>query len=80
MEEERGWVSAFLREVLTMPRRHVLVFLLATVLLIIVEVEVIEGEGWHLAHLLELLGLMLFLYMGWVTWRVARMLRKQGKL
>lgn len=80
MEEERGWVSAFLREVLTMPRRHVLVFLLATVLLIIVEVEVIEGEGWHLAHLLELLGLMLFLYMGWVTWRVARMLRKQEKL
>jgi len=80
MEEQRGWVRAFLREVLTMPRRHVLVFLLATILLIIMEVEVIEGEGWHLAHLLELLGLMLFLYMAWVTWRVARLLRKQGKL
>lgn len=79
MEEAHGWVTAFLREVLTMPRRHVLVFLLATILLIIVEVEVIEGEGWHLAHLLELLGLMLFLYMGWVTWRVARTLTKQGK-
>ncbi len=78
MEEERGWVSAFLREVLTMPRRHVLVFLLATLLLIIVEVEVIEG--WHLVHLLELLGIMLFLYMGWATWRVARILMKQGKL
>lgn len=77
--EQRGWVRAFLREVLTMPRRHVLVFLLATTLLIIMEVEVIEGEKWHLAHLLEMLGLMLFLYMGWVTWRVARMLRKQGK-
>ncbi len=79
MEEPRGWVKAFLREVLTMPFRHVLVFFLATILLIIMEVEVIEGEGWHLVHLLELLGLMLFLYMGWVTWRVARMLRKQGK-
>ncbi len=79
MEEQRGWGRAFLREVLTMPRRHVLVFLLATILLIIMEVEVIEGEAWHLAHLLELLGLMLFLYMGWATWRVARMLRKQGK-
>jgi len=79
MEEPRSWVKAFLREVLTMPFRHVLVFLLATILLIIMEAEVIEGDGWHLAHLLELLGLMLFLYMGWVTWRVARMLRKQGK-
>ena len=80
MEDQRGWGRAFLREFLTMSRRHVLVFLLATILLIIMEVEVIEGEGWHLAHLLELLGLMLFLYMAWVTWRVARLLRKQEKL
>ena len=80
MGEQHGWVTAFLREVLTMPRRHVLVFLLATILLIIGEVEVIEGEGWHLVHLLELLGIMLFLYMGWATWRVARTLMKQGKL
>lgn len=79
MEEPRGWIRAFLREVLTMARRHVLVFLLATILLIIMEVEVIEGKGWHLAHLLELLGLMLFLYMGWAMWRAARILRKQGK-
>lgn len=78
MGEPHGWVTAFLREVLTMPRRHVLVFLLATILLIIVEVEVIEG--WHLVHLLELLGIMLFLSMGWATWRVARALMKQGKL
>ncbi|NGZ10735.1 MAG: hypothetical protein CV088_15335 [Nitrospira sp. LK70] len=79
MEDGRGWLRAFLREVLTMPRKHVLVFLLATILLIIMEVEVVEGEGWHLVHLFELLGFMLFLYMGWVTWRVARILRKQGK-
>jgi hypothetical protein len=78
-QETRNWVKAFLREVLTMPFRHVLAFLLATILLVIMEVEVIEGDGWHLVHLLELLGLMMFLYMGWVTWRVARILRKQGK-
>lgn len=77
MGDRHGWVTAFLREVFTMPRRHVLVFLLATILLIIVEVEVIEG--WHLVHLLEGLGIMLFLYMGWATWRVARMLMKQRK-
>lgn len=77
MEDGRGWLTAFLREVFAMPRKHVLVFLVATILLIIVQVEVIEG--WRLIHLLELLGFMLFLYMGWVTWRVARILRKQGK-
>ncbi|MEK7236496.1 MAG: hypothetical protein AAB242_07740 [Nitrospirota bacterium] len=57
-----------------MPRRHVLVFLLAAMSLIIVEVEVIEG--WHLIHLFELLGIMLVLYMGWATWRVARTLKR----
>lgn len=79
MEEPRGWVKGFLRELFAMPRRHVLVFLLATLLLIIVEVEVIEG--WHLVHLLELLGVMLILYMAWATWRVARRLKtmQQGK-
>lgn len=79
MEEQHGWVMAFLREVFTMPRRHVLVFLLATVLLIVVEVEVIEG--WHLVHLFELLGIMLVLYMVWITWRIARTLKtmKPGK-
>lgn len=74
MEEQRRWVRAFLREVFAMPRRHVLVFLLATILLIIVDVEVIEG--WHLVHLAELLGIMLVLYMGWATWRVARILKR----
>ena len=77
MRERHGLVTAFLREVFTMPLRHVFVFLLATVLLIIVDVEVIEG--WQLVHLLELLGVMLLLYMGWAMWRVARILRKQGK-
>lgn len=75
MTEPRRWLTAFMREVFSMPRRHMLVFLLATLLLIIVEVEVIEGEGWHLVHLIELLGIMLVLYMGWTTWRVARKLK-----
>jgi uncharacterized membrane protein YoaT (DUF817 family) len=78
MGDRHSWATAFLREVLTMPRRHVVVFLLATILLIIVDVEVVEE--WHPIRLFELIGLMLFVYMGWVTWRVARMLRKQGKL
>ena len=78
-KERDGWLASFFREVISMPRQHVLVFFLATILLIIVEVEVIEG--WHLVHLIELLGIMLVLYMGWATWRVARMLKtmKQGK-
>lgn len=74
MEEQRRWVMAFLHELFAMPRRHMLVFLLATILLILVEVEVIEG--WRLTHLFELLGIMLVLYMGWATWRVARMLKR----
>ena len=79
MTEPRGWLRAFLREVFTMPRRHMLVYLAATLLLIIVEVEVIDER--HLVHLIELLGIMLVLYMGWMTWRVARMLKamKPGK-
>ncbi len=54
------------------PPSHV--FLLATLLLMIVEVEVVEG--WHLIHLVELLGIMLVLSMGWATWRVARILKR----
>ena len=37
-----------------MPRRHIVVFLLTTVLLILLEVEV--TEGWHLVHILEVVG------------------------
>lgn len=55
---------------ISMPRRHVLVFLVATVLLIVVEVELVEG--WHLVHLAELVGVMVFLYLLWAAWRVRR--------
>jgi len=61
------WLAAFGREVLGMPRRHVLVFLVATLLLVVVEVEVVEG--WHLIHLVELVGVMVFLYLLWAAWR-----------
>ncbi len=50
-----------------MPRRHVVVFLVATAVLVILEVEF--TEGWHLIHLLELLGLMGFVYLLWAAWR-----------
>ncbi|NOS76518.1 MAG: hypothetical protein HOP35_01090 [Nitrospira sp.] len=62
MEKPHGWVRAFLREVFAMSCRHVLVFLLTTLFLVVVEVEVVEG--WHPIHLVELLSIMLVLYMG----------------
>jgi hypothetical protein len=69
-KDRDGWLASFFREVISMPRRHVLVFLVATLLLVVVEVEVIEG--WHLVHLVELVGVMVFLYLLWAVWRVRR--------
>ena len=64
-KERDGWLASFFSEVISMPRRHVLVFLVVTVLLVVVEVEVVEG--WHLIHLVELVGVMVFLYLLWVA-------------
>lgn len=69
-KDRDGWLASFFREVISMPRRHVLVFLVTTLLLVVVEVEVIEG--WHLVHLVELVGVMVFLYLLWAVWRVRR--------
>lgn len=69
-EKSDGWLASFVREVISMPRRHVLVFLVATLLLVVVEVEFIEG--WHFVHLVELMGVMVFLYLLWAAWRVPR--------
>ena len=69
-KDRDGWLASFFREVISMPRRHVRVFLVATVLLVVVEVELIEG--WHLVHLVELVGVMVFLYLLWAGWRVRR--------
>lgn len=74
MAKHRRWVKAFSRELISMPRQHLFVFLLATLLLIIVEVEVIEG--WHLVHLLEIIGIVLFIYLGWAAWRTSQGLTK----
>jgi len=67
LKENDGSLAAFVHEVFSMPRRHMLVFLVATLLLIVVEVELVEG--WHLVHLVELVGVMVFLYLLWATWR-----------
>jgi hypothetical protein len=66
-QHKSTWIGAFLREVFSMPRRHVFVFLVATVVLVILEVEF--SEGWHLVHILELLGVMGFMYLLWAAWR-----------
>ena len=61
-----GWLSAFLRELVSMPKRHLVFFLITTVLLVLLEVEL--TEGWHLVHILEVVGGMLFLYLVWTAW------------
>lgn len=71
MAEQSGhkptWLGALLREMLDMPRRHIVVFLVTAVALVMLEVEL--TEGWHLVHILELLGMMGFLYLLWAAWR-----------
>ncbi len=68
--KQPGWLSAFISELVKMPRRHIVVFLITTVLLILLEVEL--TEGWDLVHLLEVVGGMLFLYLLWAAWRQGR--------
>ncbi len=51
-----------------MPRRHIIVFLIATLVFVILEVEFTAGR--HLIHILEVLGVMGFLYLLWVAWRI----------
>ncbi len=64
---QSGWLRAFFRELVLMPRRHVVVFLVATVLLVLVEVEL--TEGWHLIHIIEVMAGMMFVYLIWAAWR-----------
>ena len=65
-EEVGGWLSTFLRELISMPKRHIVIFFITTVLFVLLEVEL--TEGWHLVHILEVLGGMLFLYLLWTAW------------
>ena len=60
------WLRAFFRELVIMPRRHIVVFLVATVLLILVEVEL--TGGWHLIHIIEVMAGMMFVYLLWAAW------------
>ena len=50
-----------------MPRRHVIVFMLATILLLVLEIGL--TDGMRLVHVLEVLGVRVFLYLagehGW---------------
>jgi threonine/homoserine/homoserine lactone efflux protein len=62
-----GWFRAFFRELLSMPLRHMIVFLVSTVLLILLEVEL--TEGWHLIHIIQILGGMVFVYLLWAAWK-----------
>lgn len=41
--EQAGWLSVFLKELVSMPRRHTIVFLIAPVLLVLLEVEITKG-------------------------------------
>ncbi len=61
-----GWGATFLRELFSMPKRHLVFFVITTVLLILLEVEL--TEGWHLVHILEVVGGMMFLYLIWTAW------------
>jgi hypothetical protein len=65
-----GWLTAFLKELVSMPRRHMIVFFITAVLLVLLEVEL--TEGWHVVHILEILATMIFLYLLWTAWRTGR--------
>jgi threonine/homoserine/homoserine lactone efflux protein len=65
--EQVSWLASFLKELVSMPRRHIVVFLISAVLLVLLEVEL--TEGWHLVHILELLGVLVFVYLLWTAWR-----------
>jgi threonine/homoserine/homoserine lactone efflux protein len=65
-----GWLTAFLKELVSMPRRHMIVFFITAVLLVLLEVEL--TEGWHVVHILEILGALVFLYLLWTAWRTGR--------
>lgn len=68
--KQSGWLPSFLKELVSMPKRHMVVFLITTILLVLLEVEV--TEGWHVVHVLEVVGAMLLLYLAWAAWRTSR--------
>lgn len=65
--KQDSWLASFLKELVSMPRRHIFVFLISAILLVLLEVEL--TEGWHLVPILEILGALVFLYLLWTAWR-----------
>lgn len=65
-----GWLTSFLKELVSMPRRHMIVFFITAVLLVLLEVEL--TEGWHVVHILEILAALVFFYLLWTAWRTGR--------
>lgn len=65
-----GWLTSFLKELVSMPRRHMIVFFIAAVLLVLLEVEL--TEGWHVVHILEILAALVFFYLLWTAWRTGK--------
>ncbi len=54
--------------------KHLVVFLIFTVLLVLLE---IDTEGWHLTHIVEVVGAMLLFYLPWAFWRTTQ--KKDGR-
>ncbi|HBP88615.1 MAG TPA: hypothetical protein PKK23_21095 [Nitrospirales bacterium] len=73
--DQPGWLALFLKELVSMPRKHIVVFLIFTVLLVLLEIEV--TEGWHLTHIVEVVGAMLLFYLSWAFWRCTQ--KKDGR-
>ncbi len=67
---QNSWLTSFLKELVSMPRRHMIVFFITATLLVLLEVEL--TEGWHVVHILEVLGALVFLYLLWTAWRTKK--------
>lgn len=76
--DQAGWLSLFLKELARMPRKHIVVFLIFTVLLVLLEIEV--TEGWHLTHIVEVVGAMLLFYLCWAFWRSTQKKKRDNLL
>jgi len=63
--EQPGWPALVMKELVSISERHSVVLLIATILLILLEVE--APEGWPLAHRLEVVGVMVLFSLAWAA-------------
>lgn len=68
--EQPEWLTFFMKELVSRHGRHSVVLLIATLLLIPLEVE--ATEGWHLVHILQVVSLMGLFYLAWAAWRSSK--------